>query len=150
MRCQHGRPTLEAGGRNCFKSCPARLCQREVLAAEAGAHGAVVEHCHACERLYDLVRACNAKASDVIRLLPPDIRSIQDDPAGVCGENTVDEIEDRGFAGAIRPDQAKDFSTLDSEAQVTHSMQPAKAFVHLVELQQCPHSSTFWVRGNRR
>ena len=46
----------------------ARLRERQVLAAEAGADGAVLQHRHVHERLHDLMRAREAETGDAVGL----------------------------------------------------------------------------------
>ena len=70
------------------------LAHRQVLAAEAGAHGAVFQNAQAGQRLHDLVRAGDAVARDDVRRLAGDIGAVELDAAGIGGDDPVDQIED--------------------------------------------------------
>ena len=53
------------------------------------------------------------------------------------------------FAGAVRPDQPKNFALAHGEAQAVHGKEPAEASGNAVEFEERRHSSTFCRRGKR-
>ena len=123
--------------------------QRQILAAEAGADRAVFQHRHIGQRLHDLVGAGEPVAGDNERLFAGDVDAVENDLAGIRREHAVDQIEQRRFAGAVRPDQAEDFARLDDEAQIVYGLQAAEALADAVEIEQRRHSSTRFSRGKR-
>ncbi len=84
--------------------------QRQILAAETGADRAVFQHRHIGERLHDLVGAGEPVAGDDERFFAGDVDAVEHDLAGIRREHAVDQIEQRRFAGAVRPDQTEDFA----------------------------------------
>ena len=67
----------------------------------------VLEHGEVLERLRDLVRAADAGAAARVRRQPRDVAAVEPDrrrrPARAAG----DQVEQRRFAGAVRPDDAE-------------------------------------------
>jgi hypothetical protein len=55
----------------------------------------------------------------------------------VRGQVAGDEIEQRGFSGAVRPDQARDRATLDPQRAVVYGQQAAKAFDDVPDVDDC-------------
>ena len=84
--------------------------QRQILAAETGADRAVLQHRHIGQRLHDLMRAREPVAGDDEGLCAGDVDAVEHDRAGIRREHAVDQVEQRRFAGAVRPDQAEDFA----------------------------------------
>ena len=123
--------------------------QRQILAAETGADRAVFQHRHIGERLHDLMGAREPVAGDDKGPFAGDVDAVEHDLAGIRRKHAVDQIEQRRFAGAVRPDQAEDFARLQDEAQIVHRLQAAEALADAVELEQRRHSSTRFNRGKR-
>ena len=57
------------------------------------------------KRPHDLERAADPGAADLVRTLADKRHIVKHDRAGVGLEDAGDQIEDRGLAGAVRPDQ---------------------------------------------
>src|SRR6185437_12240279 len=103
-----------------------RRAQRQILAAETCADYAILTHRHAGKWLHDLMRASEPRTGHIIRRHAGDIGAAEHDAPGVRLEHTVDEIEQRRFAGAIWADQAENFVLGDGEAQVMHRGEAAE------------------------
>src|SRR3984957_9124997 len=147
------RERIGAVGKAGDRQRPARGVRRarepEILAAEAGADLAVLQHRHLGERLHDLVRAGEAATRDVVGLVAGDVGAGEHDAAGVRREDAVDQVEQGRLAGAVRPDQAEDLALAHLEREVAHGLQAAEALAHLGEREDRRHSSTRWLRGKR-
>ena len=78
--------------------------------AEGGADQQILEHRHADERVRDLVRAADAAAAALVGRQRRDVRSVEDDPAGIRRQAAGDQVEQRRLAGAVRPDHAERFA----------------------------------------
>jgi hypothetical protein len=123
--------------------------ERQVLATETSADGAIALDRHVHQRLHDLMGASEPAARDQERLCAGDVGAAKNNLSGLRRVDAVDQIEQRRFASAVRPDQAQNFALAQHEAQVVHGLQAAEALADVVELQDRRHSSTFWVRGKR-
>src|SRR4029077_2293229 len=97
----------------------------------------------------DLMGGGEPAARDQERLFAGDVRAAKRDRSGLRRVDAVDQIEQRRLAGAVRPDQAQNFSLAEHEAEIVHGLQAAEALADVVELKDRRHSSTFWVRGKR-
>ncbi len=52
----------------------------------------------------------------------------EDDASFFGGINAVDGVEQRGFAGAVRPDQPEDLAFREIKGHICERLQTAKAF----------------------
>src|SRR5262249_1359237 len=69
----------------------------------------------------------------------PNIRSVQQDPAGGWVMETRNQIRDRRFPGATAPHQGDDRTAGDSDAKIAHD-RPARAILELHVLKlNLPH-----------
>src|ERR1700738_3573878 len=71
--------------------------------------------------------ARNAGAGDLALRAPGDVSAEETDPALVERERTGNEVEHRGLAGAVGPDETQDLSGAELEAHVVDGDQPAEA-----------------------
>ena len=78
--------------------------------AHEGADHDVVEHGHARERSHDLEGAADAEPADAIGRQADDERPVDSSLAAVGAQEAVQQIEQRGLAGAVRPDDADDLA----------------------------------------
>ena len=76
-------------------------------AAERRRHNQVLEHAHAVERLRNLKRSPDAHAAAAFGREARDVASRKDDAPGVGPYRAARDTEQRGFAGAVRSDDAK-------------------------------------------
>jgi hypothetical protein len=74
--------------------------------ADEGADHDVLQHGHARERAHHLPGPPDAARADRVRLEPADRAAGETHRALVGGEEAVDDVEQRGLAGAVRPDDA--------------------------------------------
>ena len=72
----------------------------------------VLPHGQARERLHDLEGARDAAAREPVRRLAGDVGAVVDDAAFARRQEAGDDREQRGLAGAVRPDQRGDASGL--------------------------------------
>lgn len=104
--------------------------------AVAGAYVAadhhVFQHAHFVEQPQVLEGASDAGLRHFIDRTGPVALALQAKFALVGAIQTGDQIEAGGFTGAVRPDQAVDFSTADAHADVIHRRQAAEAFADVV------------------
>ena len=84
--------------------------------ADIGADDHVLQHGHAREGAHDLKGAADAEPADRMRLQADQVRSRKADAAGIGAEKSVDDVEQRRLAGAVRPDDAVDRAFRDGEA----------------------------------
>jgi hypothetical protein len=61
-----------------------------------------------------------------MRLKPGNVVAVEHDPATRRRQRPADQIEERGLAGAVRPDDARDRSCGDGYVDVVDGTQPAK------------------------
>jgi hypothetical protein len=127
MQRQHVQTVVEAHRNRRLARHRVRTVQWQVLAAETGAHGAILQHRHVSERLHDLMRAGEAVAGNDKWFLTGDVDAVEDDPPGIRREHAIDQVEQRRLAGAVRPEAPAD----------------------VVEFEERRHSSTRWVLGKR-
>src|SRR5207248_1271461 len=89
---------------------------RELGAAPAvQADAGVVERAHAPEELDVLERPRHAERRDGVAGQPRDVAPAQDDPTGGGTVRARDDIDRRGFARAVRPDEPADLALVDRE-----------------------------------
>src|SRR6202030_2373704 len=149
MQRRKVQPIVKADERGGAARRLGRAMERQGFAAETGADGAVLQDRHIGERLYDLMGAGDAVARHHERPLAGDVDAVKGDAAGIRREHTVDEIEQGRLAGAVRPDQSKDFALAHCEAEIMYGEQPAETLADAVEFEERGHSSTFCRRGKR-
>ena len=149
LRRRRRQPVFEADEHRDLARHRAGARKRQILAPEAGADGAILQHGEVGERLHDLVRARQTVPGDAIRRLPGEIGAGEFHPPLVGRKHAVDQVEHGRLSGAVRPDQAEDFPLADGEAQLIDRPQPAEAFAQAVDLEEGRHSSTCFMRGQR-
>src|SRR5256885_4687460 len=83
----------------------------------------------------DLERAHQAATGDVGRALVGDVAAVIEDAAGARLEELGQQVEDRGLAGAVRPDQRMDRAAVDLEVDFPDRGEAAKLLSETVGLQ---------------
>ena len=96
----------------------------------------VLPHAEARERLHDLERAGDAAAGEPVRRHADDIGAIVDDATCARRQEAGDDREQRGLAGAVRPDQRGDAPGRSGERGLIDGEQTAEALRHLLDPQQ--------------
>src|SRR6185503_9996962 len=72
---------------------------------ESGQH--VLDHAELGERPHDLERAPDAKPRNAVWRQPLDLAILEHDTARRARDRAAQQIEERGLAGAVRPDHAE-------------------------------------------
>ena len=91
-----------------------------------GADEHVLEHAHVRERLGDLEGTADPRAAAVLPREAGDVLVVERDPTRVGPIHAGDQIEQRGLAGAVRPDDAQRFSVVQLHAQVVDDLHAAE------------------------
>ena len=107
-----------------------------------GAHEHVLEDAHVGERLGDLVRAPHAGAADVLPRGVGDVLAEELDPTPVGPIHAGDQVEERGLAGAVRPDDAQRFAFVQLHAQVVDDLHAAERFLETGGLEHHGHEGS--------
>ena len=87
----------------------------------------VVEHGQAREQAGDLERARHAERGAAVALPAGDVLAEQQHLPGARRKNAGDQVEQRGLAGAVRPDDRLAVAGHDLERDAAHGMKAAKA-----------------------
>jgi hypothetical protein len=95
------------------------------------------------------MRAGDPVARDAIGCQAGDVEAAEPHAAAIGFLDAVDQIEHRGLARAVGPDQTENLPFAHGEAQVAHGAQPAKALAEIRELEQRAHARTRRRRGKR-
>ena len=74
-------------------------------------------------------------AADLERARADDLLALEMDRAGIGRKLAGDEMKHRGFAGAVRPDQAGDAAGRDIEGEVAHGDEAAERFSKTMDAQ---------------
>ena len=96
----------------------------------------VVEHRHRAEQLDVLERARDPATNDAVRRRAQQALAVEAQRAGVRLVEPGDHVEERGLAGAVRPDQADDLPRLDVERDIVDRDDPAEPPRHVANLEQ--------------
>ena len=108
-----------------------------VAAAGMGAHFHVVEHRHRREQRGSLERAPDTQRGDVASRALAQRSSVKTNVAATRSIEFAETIEQRGLAGAVRPDQADDASGRYLEGHSVEGDDAAKAHANVGDFQQC-------------
>ena len=95
----------------------------------------VLEHGLAMERPRMLKDDADAGAGDAMRRPAGDVDAIDPHRAGIGPFDAHDELHDRRFARAVRPDEAEDLARGDIEADVLDRDQPAERLGQAAHLE---------------
>ena len=96
----------------------------------------VFPHRQAHERLHDLERAGDAAPRQPMRGHAGDVGAVIDDAALARLQETGDDREQRGLAGAVRPDQRGDLASLGRQGRLVHGEQAAEAPGDILDTEQ--------------
>src|SRR2546428_200512 len=100
-------------------------------AAAHGGDGEVLAHGQLAEESHRLERPPDAPSGDLVRRQVVDALTVVEHAPAVGPEQARDEIEDRGLAGAVGPDEADDTARLDLERAATAGAEAAEALLEL-------------------
>src|SRR5262249_39473178 len=104
----------------------------------------VLEHRHATERLRDLERARDPHGAAAHRRERGDIAAFVHDAAGVGRDRAGHDAEQRGLAGAVRPDDAERLALAEREIDPGGDDARPEAFGVLVGGEEGHGSSGSW------
>ena len=107
---------------------------------DAGAEHDIVEHGHVAERPHDLVGQRETAADPRCGGIAGDIDAAERDPAAIGPLQPGDDLDQRGLAGAVRPDQADEITFLDGKGHAGDGLHAAEADRDVVELQRGAHA----------
>src|SRR6202050_2551309 len=96
----------------------------------------VLAHSHGRECRCDLEGAPHAQPPDLARLEASGVLPQHMNPAGVGRGLAVEHVEAGRLAGAIGPDQRKDFARLKRKRDATHGMDPAIGLTQSLDRQK--------------
>src|SRR5262249_15836116 len=116
---------------------PTRLLARRGDGREPGqrADHHVVLDGEIAEGLHDLEGPAEAARADLMRGQPRDVVAVEDDPSLVRRVEARDDVEERGLAGAVGPDDAHDLAGGRAQGDVANGGQPAEALGDRVKLE---------------
>jgi hypothetical protein len=120
-----------------------RVRQAQRVGQETAARAAmladhhVVEHAHAAEQRQVLERAADADLGDAMARHRQQRPAVEHDRAALAVVQAADAVEQRGLAGAVRPDQPDDAPGRDVERHAVERDDAAEAYPDLLHSQQC-------------
>ena len=112
-----------------------------MAAAERRRHHQVLEHGHAVERLRNLERAADAHAAAAFRRQPRDVHAREHDAPGIGLHRSAGDAEQRGLAGAVRPDDAERLPFGEREIDLLRHHHGAEALGDFFEGEDGGHSN---------
>jgi len=104
--------------------------------AECRRDDEIFEHAHPGKRLRDLKRAADAEGAAPGRRQCCDIAPGIEDAPGIRRDGAADDAEQRGLAGAIRPDNAERFARRQRKIDAIGDGDRAEAFADLFKREQ--------------
>ena len=96
------------------------------LGADIGADHDIVGDRHAQERAHDLEGAADAGLAELMRLAAGHLAPVEQNFAGTGPQESVQQVEHRGLAGAVGADDSKDLVSSQLEADFLHGLQSAE------------------------
>jgi hypothetical protein len=95
----------------------------------------ILEHGEVRKHGRDLERAPEPEARDIGRLERGDVASVEHDASARRREELGEEIETRGLAGAIRPDQSVNGAALDAQVYRAHREEAGELLAQVLRLE---------------
>ena len=111
------------------------------------AHQHVLEDGHGAEQLDVLERPRDPAPDDVVRRCPQEARAIERDLAVVGAVEPHDQVEDRGLAGAVGPDQPGDLALCHVERDAVDRDDPPEPPRQVLEREQRHGGRLYGCRG---
>jgi hypothetical protein len=113
----------------------------ETRAAQRADHHIVPQR-HARKQRRVLKRLGHALARDPVRPQAFHLRAAKHDPPFGRARQPGKGIEQRGFSGAVWPDQTDDFAGLHIESHIRERRETAEPHGHTCNIEQCGHDGT--------
>src|SRR6185312_1482306 len=114
---------------------PADPRTQAVAGRDLGADAHVLEYRQFGEYLGDLEGARHSERHALVRRHQGDIAPVEFDGAGARRQKAADQIEERRFAGAVRPDDRAQLAFGDAERHVLHRHETAEAFGRIPDFE---------------
>jgi hypothetical protein len=95
----------------------------------------VLEHGEILERLRNLVGAADAGPAAPLRRLLQEVSAVETNAAGRRRQAAGDQVEQRGLARAVRPDDADRLARRDYEIEIVGDDDRAEAFLQACDFQ---------------
>jgi hypothetical protein len=92
-----------------------------------------LQHAHLRERTHKLEGARDTGPAALVRRRGGDIAALEDDPPLLRPVDAGDQVEQGGFARAVRADQAQDFALGHARADTVDRPQAAERFRDLFQ-----------------
>ena len=102
-------------------------------AAECRRDHEIFEHAHAGKRLRNLKRTADAQRAALRRRQAGDVAPGINDAPGIWRYGAADDAEQRGLAGAVRPDNAERLAFCELKADAFRNDDGAEAFGDLLK-----------------
>ena len=96
----------------------------------------VLQHGKPAEQLIDLESPRDAPPRPPGLREPRDVLAVEQHPAGRGSERAVDQIDESGLAGAVRPDQRPPGATLQGEIYVARDLERAEVAIEVLHLER--------------
>src|ERR1700681_844433 len=112
------------------------LPQKAPAHLQCAASHNIVERAHSLEQCNVLKGACNAATGRLEWLHPGAGPSLEGDGAAIRMIEAVDDVEHRGFAGAVRSDDGANFALPDVKGNVPQRFHAAKCQRYPLDLKQ--------------
>ena len=110
-----------------------------VLAMQQRADDDIVLDAERRKRPHDLEGAADAAPADAVGRQAVDALAGEGDRSGVGREHAGDHVEQRGLAGAVRPDDRENAALGHLEADPVDRDQAAEPLAHAIDRQQRAH-----------
>src|SRR5215467_3373352 len=95
----------------------------------------VVEHAHVVKQSEVLEGAADAERSPCIGRQRRDVAALVEKRAFARPVTARDAVDDRGFAGAVRPDDGEQLAALDAETDISERAHAAEPQRHAARLK---------------
>ena len=105
------------------------------LGADIGADDHVVRDRHAQEWAHDLEGPADAGLTELMRLAARHVAPVEENFAGAGPQESVQQVEQRGLAGAVGTDDSKDLVSPQFEADVLDGFQSAEGTRQVADLE---------------
>src|SRR5919204_2769701 len=115
------------------------------MTAKQRAGGDVLHHRHPRERLHDLEGSGEAEPRDPVGPLARDVMAVEMHMARRGRMHAGDQVDQRGLAGAVRPNEADDLALVDVEADVVDGLEPAEPARDAIQGQKRRHFAIAFV-----
>src|SRR5712664_936680 len=104
--------------------------------ARGRAHPHVLPHREVRKGAHDLECAGQAEPADGVRLEPGERSAVEADVAAIRGQEAGEQVEDRGLARSVGPDESQHLAADHVEREIAHRLQAAEPLADSTDLEQ--------------